>query len=84
MRLVVLLSDGEPNGGPDPLQLPVQLSQQIRAAGFRMTAVAMGSADVAYLQTLVDNPADVIQSSDSTDLIRVQSLFSHPHCQIGK
>ena len=69
MRLVVLLSDGEPNGGPDPLQLPVQLSQQIRAAGFRMTAVAMGSADVAYLQTLVDNPADVIQSSDSTDLI---------------
>lgn len=65
VRLVVLLSDGQPNAGPDP----VQLSQQIRATGFRMTAVAMGSADVAYLQTLVDDPADVIQSGNSTDLI---------------
>lgn len=65
VRLVVLLSDGQSNAGPDP----VQLSQQVRAAGFRMTAVAMGGADINYLQGLTDNPADVIQTGSATELI---------------
>jgi hypothetical protein len=53
--------------GPDP----VSISQQIRRAGFRMTAIALGNADKNYLAGLVDNPSeDVIASGGPTQLVQ--------------
>lgn len=67
VRLVVLLSDGGWNTGPDP----VPISQQIRSAGFRMTAIALDVPDRAYLAPLVENPdEDIISASDATQLVQ--------------
>ena len=65
VRVLLLLSDGVPNVGPDP----EPLAQQIRDAGFQFVAVALGQADTSYLSGLVtDATKDILEVGTSVEL----------------
>lgn len=66
VRVLLLLSDGIPNVGPDPQAVALQ----IRNAGFQIVAVALGQADTNYLASLVTDPnEDILSAGTSVELV---------------
>jgi uncharacterized protein YegL len=63
-RLLILLSDGMPNVGADP----IPVAQRIRDdTSFRVIAVAMGNADQGYLGQLTENPTEEVLVADEAN-----------------